>query len=93
MNKHPLPAFLDGRVKPLFIDGKSVPAIGGGAFDTINPSTGRRLAQVARGESADIDIAVAAARRALEGPWGRFKPFDRQQVMLRLADIVERNYD
>jgi len=93
MNKHPLPAFLDGRVKPLFIDGKSVPAIGGGAFDTINPSTGRRLAQVARGESADIDIAGAAARRALEGPWGRFKPFDRQQVMLRLADIVERNYD
>ncbi len=88
-----MPAFLDGGVKPLFIDGKAVMAIGGDAFDTINPSTGQRLAQVARGQSADIDIAVAAARRALEGPWGRFKPFDRQQVMLRLADVIERNYD
>jgi aldehyde dehydrogenase (NAD+) len=91
---HPLrPAFLDGQVKGLFIDGKSRPALSGKSFDTINPSTGEVLAQVAQAGSEDIDLAVAAARRAFEGEWARFKPFDRQQVMLRLADLVEKHYD
>ena len=90
----PLPPFLDGQPKRLFIDGRSVAARSGKTFDTVNPATGLRLAQVAEGGAADIDDAVAAARRALEqGPWARFKPFDRQQVMLRLADLVERHYD
>lgn len=89
-----LPPFLDGRPKPLFIDGRSVAARSGKTFDTVNPATGQRLAQVAEGGAADIDDAVAAARRALEqGPWARFKPFDRQQVMLKLADLIERHYD
>lgn len=88
------PAFLDGKPKLLFIAGASVPAQEGKLFDTINPATGERLAQVAEGGPADIDRAVAAARRALEsGPWARFKPFDRQQVMLKLADLVEKHYD
>jgi aldehyde dehydrogenase (NAD+) len=38
-------------------------------------------------------LAVAAARKAFEGEWSRFKPFDRQQVMLKLAEIVDKNYD
>ena len=89
-----LPAFLDGRPKLLFIDGKTVAAQSGKLFDTVNPATGERLAQVAEGGSADVDLAVAAARRAFEsGPWSRFKPFDRQQVMLKLADLVDKHYD
>ena len=89
-----LPPFLDGRPKQLFVDGRTVAARSGRTFDTVNPATGQRLAQVAEGGAADIDDAVAAARRALEGgPWGRFKPFDRQHVMLKLADLVEQHYD
>ncbi|HSW15918.1 MAG TPA: aldehyde dehydrogenase family protein [Ramlibacter sp.] len=89
-----LPSFIDGRPKLLFIDGRCVPAESGKLFDTINPATGERLAQVAEGGAADIDRAVAAARAAFEsGPWSRFKPFDRQQVMLKLADLVEKHYD
>ena len=89
-----LPAFLDGQPKQLFIDGRTVAARSGKTFDTVNPATGQRLAQVAEGGAADIDDAVAAARSALEhGPWARFKPFDRQQVMLKLADLIERHYD
>jgi aldehyde dehydrogenase (NAD+) len=89
-----LPAFLNGQPKLLFIDGKTVPAQSGKLFDSINPATGERLAQVAEGGSVDVDLAVAAARRAFEsGPWSRFKPFDRQQVMLKLADLVEKHYD
>ncbi len=89
-----LPAFLNGQPKLLFIDGKTVAAQSGKLFDSINPATGERLAQVAEGGSVDVDLAAAAARRAFEsGPWSRFKPFDRQQVMLKLADLVEKHYD
>jgi aldehyde dehydrogenase (NAD+) len=88
------PAFLVGdQTKPLFIDGRTVAAASGESFDSINPSTGALLARVAKGGPIDVDLAVAAARRAFEGPWSRFKPFDRQQVMLRLAELVEKHYD
>ena len=89
----PRPAFLDGGPKGLFIDGRSTPALSGQSFETTSPATGALLARVAQAAEADVDLAVAAARRALEGPWSQFKPFDRQQVMLRLADLVERHYD
>ncbi|TDU31682.1 aldehyde dehydrogenase (acceptor) [Panacagrimonas perspica] len=86
---------LRGRSLPglLLIDGESVPAVSGRTFETIDPATGKVLGQVADGDAADIDRAVAAARRALEGPWSRFKPIDRQRVLLRLADLVEAHFD
>ncbi len=87
------PAFLDGTLKGLFIDGRARPALSGKSFDSINPSTGEVLAKVAQAGAEDIDLAVAAARRAFEGEWSRFKPFDRQQVMLRLAELVDQHYD
>ncbi len=87
------PAFLDNQTKGLFIDGKSVPALSGLTFETISPSTGRVLANVAQAGKEDVDLAVAAARRAFDGEWSRFKPFDRQQVLLRLAELVDAHYD
>lgn len=87
------PAFLDGKVKGLFINGQTQAALSGRTFDTISPSTGELLAKVSQAGKEDIDLAVAAARKAFEGEWRRFKPFDRQQVMLKLAEIVEKNYD
>src|SRR5438270_11673116 len=88
-----MPSFIDGRTKLLFIDGRTTPAQTGRTFKTVNPATGAVLAEVAEADATDVDRAVAAARRALEGPWARFKPFDRQQVMLKLADLVERHFD
>jgi aldehyde dehydrogenase (NAD+) len=88
--QHP---FLTGKPKRLFIDGKWVEAASGKTFETINPSTGEVLATVAEGDSEDIDRAVAAARRAFEGTWSKLKPFDRQNLMLKLADLVEQNFD
>ena len=87
------PSFLDGQIKGLFIDGRARPALSGKTFDTVSPRNGEVLARVAQAGSEDIDVAVAAARRAFEGEWSRFKPFDRQQVMLKLADLVEQHYD
>ena len=58
--------YLEGGPKGLIIDGRSVPAQSGKTFATINPATGETLAQIAEGAEADIDVAVAAARRAFE---------------------------
>jgi len=88
--RHP---FLDGKPKRMFIDGKWVEAASGKTFETINPSTGEVLASVAEGDSEDIDRAVEAARRAFNGPWRKFKPFERQNLLLKLADLVEQNFE
>ena len=88
-----LPNFLSNPDKELFIDGKWCPSAAGERVDTFNPSTGRVLATLARGRESDVDAAVAAARRAFSGPWSRFTPAQRQQVLVRFAEIVEKNYD
>jgi aldehyde dehydrogenase (NAD+) len=83
--------FLNGKPKQLFIGGEWTDAAGG-AFDCVDPSTGQVVAEVARGDASDIDRAVAAARTAFEGPWSRLKPFDRQALMLKVADLVEARF-
>lgn len=76
------------------IGGRPSPAQSGETFPTINPSTGQTLAHVAKGDAGDVDAAVAAARRAFdEGPWPRFSPSDRKNLMLRFATLVEANID
>ncbi len=88
--RHP---FLTGKPKRLFIDGKWVEAASGKTFDTLNPSTGQVLASVAEGDAEDVNRAVEAARRAFNGPWRKTKPFERQNLLLRLADLVEQNFE
>src|SRR5215813_15060018 len=87
------PAFLDGQLKRMLINGQWVEAASGKTFASLNPSTGETLAMVAEGDAEDINRAVAAARRAFEGSWSTFKPYDRQQVLLKLADLVEKHFD
>jgi aldehyde dehydrogenase (NAD+) len=86
------PSFLDGSIKNLLIDGRWVEARSGRSFETRNPATGELLCRVAEGGAEDIDLAVDAARRAFEGPWRGLKPNERQNLLLRLADLVEQNY-
>jgi len=76
----------------LWIDGKAVPAADGRRFATVNPANGQVLAEVARGAAADVDRAVASARRAFEdGRWSRKAPADRKEVLLRLAALIRQN--
>jgi aldehyde dehydrogenase (NAD+) len=82
------PPFLEGAAKRMLIDGQWVPARSGELLDSINPSTGEIIGQIAVGGAEDVDLAVAAARRAFEGPWSRFTPVQRQNVLLRFADRV-----
>src|SRR5499433_1515846 len=90
ITRHP---FADGSTKRMLIDGKWVDAASGKTFETRNPATGELLATVAEGDAEDINRAVAAARKALEGPWSKFKRYERQQILLKLADLVERHFD
>jgi aldehyde dehydrogenase (NAD+) len=89
-NRHP---YADGSAKKMLIDGKWVNAASGKTFESHNPATGELLATVAEGDKADIDSAVAAARRAFEGPWSKFTPFERQNLLLRFADLIEKHFD
>jgi aldehyde dehydrogenase (NAD+) len=54
----------------------------------LNPSDGSRLAEIARGNAADIDAAVAAARAALDGEWGRLTAAERGRALMRLSQHV-----
>ena len=90
ITRHP---FADGSYKRMLIDGKWVDAASGKKFETLNPATGELLATVAEGDAEDINRAVTAARRAFEGPWGKVKPFERQDLLLKLADLVEKNFE
>ncbi len=73
-----------------FIDGSFVAAASGRTFDTVSPRDGTVLASVTRGDAADIDLAVAAARRAFErGDWAMRSPADRGRVLVRLAGLME----
>lgn len=61
----------------------------GASLDVIDPSFGTVAAQVSLASVDDIDTAVAAARAALSGPWGRMTAHDRGQLLWRLADAIE----
>ena len=88
------PRFLESLAeKKLLIGGKWLPAASGRTFATTDPATGDLLAHIAEGDAVDINAAVAAARQAFEGPWSKTKPFERQRLLLRLADLVDRDYD
>jgi aldehyde dehydrogenase (NAD+) len=74
----------------LFIGGQFVPAASGETFDSVNPFTGEPVARVARGKQADIDKAVAAARKAFdEGPWPRLPGEERGRILKDIADRIE----
>ena len=69
-------------------------SVSGKMFETINPATEEVICEVAEGDAADVDLAVHAARAAFEsGPWSRMDARERGRLMLRLADLAERNLD
>jgi phenylacetaldehyde dehydrogenase len=92
---HPAPVpdvtarFIAGPLQ-LLIGGDWVDAKSDKTFDVFDPATGREIAKVAEGDAADIDAAVAAARRAFEsGPWARMSPLERSKLIYRLGDAME----
>lgn len=62
-------------------------------FDNVSPLHGKVLAQVHEADAALVDRAVKAARKALDGPWGRSSVEERARWLHRVADVIERRFD
>src|ERR1700727_1983198 len=73
-----------------FIDGELVESGGDETEPVLNPATGEELAHAPRSSAADVDRAVAAARRAF-AEWSRTTPAQRAEVLLAIADVVDRH--
>ncbi len=75
-----------------FINGKWEPASSQETFNVFNPATGRLVAKVAKGNSADVDRAVSAAREAFDqGGWKKMKPRDRAKVLYAISYKIAEN--
>jgi phenylacetaldehyde dehydrogenase len=81
--------FLARKTHGLLIDGQKGDSASGKTFTSYNPATGEPLAEVAAGDAADVDRAVASARKALEGPWGKMTPAEREKILHKVADLLE----
>ena len=80
--------------RKMLIGGRWLEAASGKTFPTYNPATGEVLAQVAEGNSADVDRAVTAARKAFAGgPWRTLTASERRRLIWKLADLVESHLE
>jgi phenylacetaldehyde dehydrogenase len=78
----------------LLINGEWIEAASGRTFEVRDPSSDAVIARVAEGDASDIDRAVRAARAAFDdSDWSRMKPVDRERLLHRLADLIEKNAD
>ena len=75
------------------IAGEWVAPAGGETLPLMNPSTGEQIGEIARGGQADVDAAVAAARKAYESGWARTPAAERGRILMRLQRLVEEKVD
>ena len=73
----------------LFIDGKFVAPESGRYFDSINPATEEKLAEIALAGQEDVDAAYAAAQTAFEGVWGSLPGRERGKYLFRIARLLQ----
>ncbi len=86
---HHTPDGLPERIRH-FIDGEFVDSVDGATFDVLTPLSNETYTQAASGSAADIDRAVAAAKRAFDdGPWPKMVARDRWRILNKIADAVE----
>jgi aldehyde dehydrogenase (NAD+)/phenylacetaldehyde dehydrogenase len=85
--------FLSQSPLKLLIDGGWVPATSGETLEALNPSTGQLLTELAAAGEADVEKAVAAAQKGLDGPWSKMTPAEREILLRRLGALIEANAD
>ena len=79
--------------RQLLIDGRWVDAAAGETIDVIDPCTAQPFCTIARGRAEDVDHAVQAAQRALDGAWGRMTATERGRILQRLAQLIMAHGD
>jgi acyl-CoA reductase-like NAD-dependent aldehyde dehydrogenase len=89
----PVPAFLKSPLG-MFLDGTFVPSEGGATRAVENPALAQTVAHVPEGTAADVDRAVASARKSFEkGVWRKNSAVQREKTLWTLADLMEKNLD
>lgn len=77
-----------------FINNEWVEGVDKKKFEVINPTTEEVITSVCEGTEKDVDLAVSAARKAFNTTWGsNVAPGERGRLLLKLADIAEKNAD
>jgi acyl-CoA reductase-like NAD-dependent aldehyde dehydrogenase len=84
-------SFVESGPHKLLIGADWVDAADGRTFETIDPSTGKVICEVAQAGAEDVERAAQAARTALEGPWANMPAAGRSQLINKLADLIEAN--
>ena len=80
------------RPPKMTIDGRAVDSASTQTFEVIDPSTGKAFTDVPRAGVADVDEAVAAARRAFEDKrWSGLRPGKRTEILYKVAELIKRN--
>src|SRR6202158_2512040 len=87
------PVISAAKEKLLLIDGRHVPSASGRTFKSLNPATEEVIATISDGVEADVDRAVAAARRAFEGPWRTMRAAERGDILFRWAALLKQHAD
>ena len=78
----------------LIINGEAVDAASGKTFTTVNPATEEPICEVAEAGPEDVDRAVKAARAAFDsGPWPKMKPAERQRLLWKWSELIEKHAD
>ena len=77
----------------VFIAGRWRPGARGGRLMLVNPSDGQPLAEIARGDAADVHAAVIAAQAALDGAWGGLTATERGRLLHRMSTLVLEQAD
>ncbi|SDV50581.1 aldehyde dehydrogenase family protein [Chitinasiproducens palmae] len=78
----------------MLIDGEWRSAADGGTFAVFDPATGSEIARVPAGNATDVDLAVRAARAALQrAEWRDMLPAARERLLLRFADLIDAHAD
>lgn len=80
-------------MKQMFIGGQWLAAQDGRSLPVVSPADGESFEQIARGGAHEVNLAVAAARSALDGPWGKLTATERGRILLKVADAVLAHED
>ncbi|MGH1461152.1 MAG: acetaldehyde dehydrogenase ExaC [Neptuniibacter sp.] len=75
-----------------FINGEWVAPVNGQYFTNHTPVTGEAVCEIPRSTAEDVDKALDAAHAAQES-WGKTSPIERQNVLLKCADLIEANLE
>jgi phenylacetaldehyde dehydrogenase len=83
-----------GHPHQALIGGRWQSAQDGKTFDVFNPATEEVIARVADCKKADVDLAVAAARKAFDsGPWPAMSPSQRGRILWKIGDLILENLE